>query len=101
MLPPAAPEPPDRSIPAPIQATLVEPLAAASGRAGIDEELSREIEEDRRSTASATRVNASVESLSDKGEVVRKLEDEEGERKEKVVLDSHHKNGLEDQSAYL
>lgn len=101
MIPPTPAEPPDQ-VPAPIQATLAEPLASASGKAGPDEQLIGEIEEDRRSTTSGTRVNASVESLSDKGEGIEaKGEKGQRETKEKVVLDSHHKNGLQDQSAYL
>jgi hypothetical protein len=92
----------DQAVPASIRAALAEPLAAASGRSGVDA-LAREIEEnddDRRSTGSGTRVDSSdVES-------VKEIEvDKAGTAAENVpeekALGSHHSNGLEDQTAYL
>ncbi|GAA6005289.1 hypothetical protein JCM11491_002647 [Sporobolomyces phaffii] len=95
----AKPPEPRSTIAAPIRATLAEPLEAASGRAGV-EALAREIErdDDQRSLGSRTRVEGSdVESL--KGDLGAADEVQDG-RKEKA-LDSHHANGLEDQTAYL
>ncbi|GAA5995686.1 hypothetical protein JCM5350_006643 [Sporobolomyces pararoseus] len=102
MTSPTKPEPPDegQGVPAPIRATLAEPQEAASGRTEV-EPLAHEIEEDedRRSSRSLTQVNGSSGGSQEK---VALSETEKGkETAEEKVLDSHHANGLQDQSAYL
>ncbi|GAA5898910.1 MDR family MFS transporter [Sporobolomyces salmoneus] len=91
-------------IPAPIRATLAEPLEAASGRSTGDPCLSREIEEndrDRRSLGSVTHVDGSDrESEENDGQGKDRAKDGEVSQESKT-LDSHHANGLQDQTAYL
>ncbi|GAA6063864.1 hypothetical protein JCM10212_003555 [Sporobolomyces blumeae] len=91
------------SIPAPIAATLAEPLEAASGRAGPDRELAHEIEQDRRSTSSETRCDGDNDGASEKssgGKATGGGAESEGAR-DGSGLASHHENGLQDQSGYL
>ncbi|GAA5934197.1 MDR family MFS transporter [Sporobolomyces koalae] len=95
----------DPSIPVPIRATLEEPLEAASGRSGLDTALAAEIEEaDRRSVGSATRIDESDDEIDgkDRGRSERATDGKEPEGLEQEkVLNSHHHNGLQDQTAYL
>ncbi|GAA5831942.1 hypothetical protein JCM3766R1_000164 [Sporobolomyces carnicolor] len=96
-LPTGDPPDRDRSIPAPVRATLAEPLEAASGRSNV-EAFAREIEEqedDGRSAGSATHVDASDR------ESVKGEETEKKAAPPPEALGSHHSNGLQDQSAYL